>query len=138
MGNCTALTRRKLKVGLLKACLHWTFFGKTYRDNGYFTHFKSSADSPGRFPLGYFSEPVREVLPANFCQGKIPETLLLRRKVQCGQRVSGKPQQESPSCVRSAQVSRACTAHVLFPQLSLHALFVSPRILASNTFTFHA
>ena len=31
------------------------FFGKTYRDNGNFSNFKSNADSPGRFPVSNFS-----------------------------------------------------------------------------------
>ena len=74
-----------LCLWFLKPCPHWTYFGKTYRDHGNFSHFKSSVDSPGRLPLGYFSGPVWEFLLANFCQGRIPKILSPRRKVQCGQ-----------------------------------------------------
>ena len=68
-----------------KPCPHWTFLGNTYRDNGYFSHFKSSADSPGRFPVSYFSWVQRLLFLANLCPGKVTWSLFPRWKVKCGQ-----------------------------------------------------
>ena len=43
------------------------FFGKTYRHNENISHFKSSADSPGEFPVSNFSQIQQLLLLANFC-----------------------------------------------------------------------
>jgi hypothetical protein len=44
----------------IKALSALDFFWQTYQDNGYFSHFKSSADVPGRL-LCYFSRAAQDI-----------------------------------------------------------------------------
>ena len=91
MQTCLTDLNVKYKIHFFKSPVRTgLFFGQSNRDAGYFTHFKSSADISGSLPLSYFSRPARAFLPANFCPGRITETLFPRRKVQCGECESGK------------------------------------------------